>query len=92
MDRKPSRRKAERQRLARAELWMQLAMSAERWKNELTVPGRSAPFEDWPEDDALKRLCRVYDLTPGDLARVAEGIAEQLEARALRNGYDEASL
>jgi hypothetical protein len=84
------RRKSQRRRLASAEVWMQLAMTTERWKAEVTDNSpRTTPFAEWPDDDPLKLLCTTYDLTPADLAKLLDTIGAQLEARATRAGYDE---
>lgn len=82
--------RAERKRLAKAELILNLAVTAQRWADDLTGVNPTAPFAEWGHDDPFVRLCRVYGLTPADLARLAEGLAAQLEARAERSGYTEA--
>jgi hypothetical protein len=82
--------KAERKRLAKSELLLNAAVTVQRWANDLTGKNPTAPFSEWGEDDPFVSLCRRYDLTPADLAKIAEGLAEQLEARAIRAGYEEA--
>lgn len=83
--------KRDRTRLARAELWLHLAMTAERWARycEDAEPG-VIPFAEYPADDPLVTLCRTYDLSPQDLARAARSVAQQAENRAIRGGYEEA--
>jgi hypothetical protein len=83
--------KRQRRRLARAELLMQLATTAERWSREVagTEPG-CRPIAEWGEADPMVTICRTYDLTAADVARVLTELAEQLENRALRGGYEEA--
>lgn len=85
----PRVRKSERLRLARAELLVQLAMSAGRWANELRGGPGARPFEEWPHDDALKSLCRTYRIDRTDLAKAADDLADRLERQAIRAGYDE---
>lgn len=82
--------KAERRRLAKAELLLALACTAQRWANEVTdQDGRCRPFAEWPPDDPLRTLCRTYDLRPADLGRVLTEIADEVERRAMRAGYDD---
>jgi hypothetical protein len=83
--------KRQRARLAKAELLLHLACTAERWRREVTdeEPG-TLPFADWPPDDPLVELCRRYALAPADLARLLDQIGQEVESRALRAGYEEA--
>jgi hypothetical protein len=76
--------------LAKAELWLHLAVTADRWARECesAEPGL-IPFDQWPDSDPFVTLCRTYGLTPADLARVCRQIGEEAEGRALRGGYDE---
>lgn len=88
--------KRRRTKLAKSELWLALAATAQRWSDEVgDKPGTGTlPFAQWgtaPGDmDPFHELCQRYDLSAADLSRILEHIAEQLENRALRNGYDEA--
>lgn len=82
--------KAERKRLAKAELLLDVAITVQRWADDLSGKNDTAPFSEWGEDDTFVRLCRVYGLTPADLSKIAEGIADQLEGRAERAGYADA--
>jgi len=85
-----SETKRARARLAKAELLAHLSMTADRWACEVddTEPG-TRPFAEWPETDPRVALCRTYRLTPTDLARLCREISAELEARAVRAGYDE---
>ena len=82
------RTKRQRTRLAKAELWMDLAMTANQWKQMCgdTEPG-TLPFAQWPADDPMVTLARTYDLTCADLARLWDELGDALEARAIRGGY-----
>lgn len=82
-------RKRERTRLAKAELWMLLASTAERWANDLAGNGPVRPFEEWGDDDPMVAVARRYQLTPADLARLMGSIADQVETRALKAGFEE---
>ena len=79
-----------RKRLARAEMLMQLAMTADRWVSELagTAPD-VRPFEEWPNDEGFRVLARKYDLTKGDLVAIVRAVSVQAEQRAERAGYSE---
>lgn len=78
----------ERKRLAKAELLMELAVHAQTHVVMLQGTGVTR-FENWPADDPMVRIARIYALTPKELAKLMEGLANDLEARALRCGYDE---
>lgn len=83
--------KRERTRLAKAEVWMQLAMTAQRWADEVAdVPGTGTlPFAEWPADDPRRELARRYGLTPAELAQVLASVADQVENRAMAAGYEQ---
>jgi hypothetical protein len=83
----PKRRRVQ---LAKSELLLHLAMTAERWSRECesTQPG-VIPFDQWPDDDPLVTLCRTYQLSPADMARACRQIAEETEGRAMRAGYED---
>lgn len=81
--------KRQRARLAKAELLMALAGTAERWHRELSGDGGGLPPGEWPDDDPFIALCRTYRLAPPDLSRLCHEIGGELEARALHAGYDE---
>lgn len=86
------RRLAGRKRLAKAELYMLLAVSTLRWRRELMGEDpESLPPEQWPAEDPLAKLCRTHQLTPVQLAQVCDTMGEELERRALRGGYHHAS-
>lgn len=84
-------RKPVRRRLARAELWLQVATDVERLRASVLdeKPG-VLPFAEWPDDDPLRVLCARYDLTPTDVARELDRIGEELERKAYAAGYEEA--
>lgn len=83
--------KRARTRLARAELWLHLACTAERWAREVdSTESGIIPFADWPADDPFVSLCRTYELTPADLARACSSVAAQAESKALAGGYADA--
>lgn len=81
---------AARRRLARSELLVFLAMLAQRHADDLAGKGGARPVAEWPSDDLEMVLCRRYGLTPADLSRVWFDLAEQFEAKALREGYEDA--
>ncbi len=76
--------KRTRTRLAKAELWLQLATTAENWAGYCALG-----LDGDPPDDPLVRLARTYDLTAADLGRLLSRMGAELETRALRAGYDE---
>jgi hypothetical protein len=80
--------KRARARLAKSELLVMLAVQAEQWHKMLLdqQPG-ILPFAKWPDDDPLRMLCRTYDLSPADLAKLADQIGAEIEHRAERAGY-----
>lgn len=85
--------KRERTRLARAEILMQLAMTAQRWADEVADrSGTTRPVAEWPADDPMVRLMRTYDLSQYDLDRLLTAIAQQIENRSLASGFDEVIL
>lgn len=71
-------------------------MKTESWRRDiLGIPDadgrlRVIPFDQWPDDDPFRRLCRVYQLSAGDLAKVLTEIGGELEVRAMRAGYEDA--
>lgn len=86
----------DRKRMARATLWLHLAMKAEDWADQLTGTAVTdgcgfpvAAYDDWPDHDPLKRLCLVLDLTPAQLADVLHELGQRCEDKADRLGYDE---
>lgn len=80
--------KAERRRLAKAEVIMHLASTAQRWADDIEGgDARVAPFDQWPADDPHRALCRTYDLAPKDLVAILTKLADGLEDRAERAGY-----
>jgi hypothetical protein len=82
--------KRARARLAKTELLLFLAGKAEEWKQMLDgTDKRCLPPQQWPADDPFITLCRTYQLTPLDLAKLCHSLGGDLERRALRAGYDE---
>lgn len=82
--------KRQRRRLARADLIVELSMTADRWACEVdSTEPKMRPFDEWPDDDPLRTLCRVYGLAPADLAGILRDLSADLEARAERCGYIE---
>lgn len=69
-------------------MWLQLAMSAQRWADEVTdkSPG-SKPLAEWPADDPLLMVMRKYDLSQADFGRLLATLAQQLENKAIASGY-----
>lgn len=85
--------KCARNRLAKAELWMLIAIQVEAWALRLEGKDRTfLPPDQWPSDDPLVELCRRYDLDPADLARLTRQVAGEVENRSLRAGYDETPM
>lgn len=87
--RTPKRR---RRQLAKSELWIEAACWAQSHANSCAdKPGcGTIPFDEWQPDDREKDIARRYGLTGKDLAKVWEEMAEELENRAMRAGYDDA--
>lgn len=83
--------KRERMRLAKAELLAHLASTAEGWRADLLHerPAWCSPPEEWPAEEPLVTLARTYDLSFPDLARICDALGDELEARAIRAGYDD---
>lgn len=81
--------KAERRQLAKAELLLLMAvLAADHAKAfEGTAPG-ILPVDEWPATDPEVRIMRHYELTQPDMAKVWDQIAEGLESRAERAGYE----
>lgn len=79
------RPKRERTRDAKFEVWLGLALTADRVAAQLTdTDPATRPFAEWPDDDPLKRLCVDLDLTPAELARIVRGVAGRCEHEAER--------
>lgn len=96
--------KRERARLAKAELWLNLAQSAQGWADSITkadavskkiaAGGKQErndvpPIERWPNDYPICVLMKLYDLEPKDMARLCTQIANEVENRALKAGYED---
>lgn len=82
--------KRERTRLVKAELLMELAITAERWAKEVEgTDERVRPFAEWPDDDPRKQLCHTYQITPSDLARICRRLGDELENSSMRRGYED---
>jgi len=85
--------KQQRTRLAKAELWLSLAVVAQGWADNLRGENKGLlPVEQWPADDPLLTLARRYNLTVEDIARLAEQLGRETANRAIRVGYEEAWL
>lgn len=88
--------KRERMRLARSELLVALAVKTLEWQYDLdgtnAARGKVLPFDQWPPDDPFRDMCARYNLAPTDLAKLLDGLGQQLEDRAERTGYEEAWL
>lgn len=83
-------KKRERTRLARAEMWLQLSMSAQRWADEVTDNSPdSKPVAEWSPDEPLLVIMRTHDLSQADLGRLLTTMAQQLENKAIASGYGE---
>jgi hypothetical protein len=83
--------KRERTRLAKAEVWMQLATTAQRWSDEVAnaPTARTIPFAKWPADDPRVELAARYGLSAADLAKLLASVADQVETKAMAAGYEE---
>lgn len=83
--------KRQRTRLAKAELLMDLAVTADRWAGEVagTIDG-VRPFSEWPDSDPRRQLCHRYGLTPADIVRICRALGAELENASMRRGYEEA--
>jgi hypothetical protein len=83
--------KRERRRLATAELWLQVAMTVQEWADGVSDARTGwLAFAEWDPEDPLRQLCERYQLSPSDLRKLLEAMADQLEARAVRAGYADA--
>jgi len=85
--------KRERRQLAKAESLMDLAIVAGGYASDLRtglIDGTVGikPVAEWGDDDPHVIRCRTYGLTPVELAAVFTGIADELEARAERAGFE----
>lgn len=87
--RTPKRRRAQ---LAKSELWLAAAVWAERHAASCAnEPGcRTIPIEEWSDDDPEKTIARTYGLSGADLAKIWRQMAQELENKAMRAGYDDA--
>lgn len=56
--------KRERNRLAKAELWMHLAMAAERWSKSLVDADNGRPVAEWPHDERNNAWMVIADGVP----------------------------
>lgn len=81
--------KRARKRLAKAELIMALAIKTNQWARMIDGSDGSRPFEEWPDDDPFKELTIRYGLAPADLAKLLDGLGDDLEWRAERAGFSE---
>lgn len=88
----PKVSKTRRMQLAKSELWLAAAVWAQSHADSCAdKPGcGTIPFEQYPADDPERQLARTYGLTGLDLAKAWEQLAAELEARAMRAGYDDA--
>lgn len=88
----PKVSKARRMQLAKSELWLAAAVWAQRHADSCAdKPGcGTKPFDEWHPDDPEVTIARRYGLTGGDLGKAWEALAAELEARAMRAGYDDA--
>lgn len=90
--------KRARSRLAKSELWVQLAVSAQSWADSIRKaaasdgvgPNAVPPLSRWPADDPMIDLMKRYDLGPDDIARLCAQLADECETRAERSGFDQA--
>lgn len=85
-------RKPYRRQLAKSELIMCLAVKTLEWQRDVTDDPRSPtiPFEDWTDDDPFRDIALRYRLSGQDLGRILHELGDELEARAMRAGYEEA--
>lgn len=82
--------KRQRQRLAKAELRLKLAVAAHGWQQALLGQAFGLkPPQQWPADDPLVTLARTYDLSFAELARLCDQLGAEMEGAAIRAGYDE---
>lgn len=85
----PKRRRVQ---LAKSEVWMFLATTAQRWADDVADRGGGRPFAGWEKEgevDPFHELGRIYGLDQTDLAKLIEDQAAQLEYRAIRAGFEE---
>lgn len=87
-------RKSERTRMLRAELWMEMAVKAQRWANDIMHrenPGEALPrpFEEWGDDDPFHILMDKYGLKKEDLDRALTSISDQCVTRSVRLGFED---
>lgn len=85
--------KATRKRLAKSEVWLWLAATAQRWSDEVADKSpHTKPFAQWEnggQPDPFHQLCRTYGLTQLELSRLVESVAELAESQAMRTGYED---
>lgn len=81
----------ERRQCAKAVLLLHLAITAGRWADEVMDRGDLRPFDEWSAGDPRQELLDHLALTKPDLDRVLNELADELEARANRAGYDHAA-
>lgn len=79
--------KADRVRLAQAELWLLLGVKCDQWRKSMTGEDGGLPFEEWPADDPFRALAHTYGLDRADMSRLLDRVGGACEARAERAGY-----
>jgi hypothetical protein len=79
-----------RTRLARSELWIELACKTEQWAKDIEGTGLTKPFDEWPHNDPFRVIAATYELSGADLVRLLRSLGAQCEAHAMHSGFEEA--
>ncbi len=83
--------KRERLRLAKAELLLDIAIQTQKLAEGCGDRStRHTPFAKWADHDPIRQIALAYGLSGKDLDKILTKIAGELEARAMRSGYEEA--
>lgn len=79
--------KPHRNRLIKAEVHLLLAVSAERWADQVAQP--EVPIEQWAPDDPMVSILNRYDVTPKELAGLVRKVASAEETKAHSLGIND---
>lgn len=72
---------------------MMISTKVDEWARQCGSRSPQAiPFNEWPDTDPLVELAMAYGLSGKDLDKILVKLADELERRAERAGYEEAWL